>query len=288
MKPTSGRRILLAATTAVLAAVGLALPSGSASAATGPDVAMVRAHTAGGVTSAEAGDQITFVFSARNHGPGPADLSINLIWAHGIDLNRSTSRISCVLPNGALIEPDGQNCEPGFIRPNQRASSLILTGLATGQDIDVKACATNLTVSVDPLPRNNCRTVRVDLPDPLIDVTHGLVIPPEKTHVNLFVDVACKAPANGTAYLTTVIWQGTSPNPDFVQGQGQTQVLCDGVKRSYSFEAVRDAFFEPKTFKAGPAMAESNVSYCVQLDPDNAVCYGLGNLVRQSTHFRRL
>ncbi|MFL6100002.1 MAG: hypothetical protein ACJ71T_08635 [Actinomycetales bacterium] len=288
MKRRSGRRIVLAATAAALAVAGFALPSGSASAATGPDVAMVRAHTAGGVTSAEAGDQITFVFSAQNNGPGGADLAITLIWAHGIDRNMPTSRLSCVLPNGSVFEPDGDSCEPGFVRPGQRPSSLVFTGVATGQDIDVKACASNLTVSVDPLPRNNCRTVRVDLPDPLIDVTHGLVIPPEKTHVNLFVEVACKAPANGTAYLSSVIWQGTYPNPDYVQGQGLTQVVCDGVKRSYSFEAVRDDPFAPRTFKAGPAMAESNVSYCVQLDPDNAVCYGLGNLVRQSTHFRRL
>src|SRR5689334_11954585 len=108
----SARRILVAAATAALAAAGVAGSSGSASAATGPDVAMVRAHTAGGVTSAEAGTQITFVFKAADNGPGPADLAITLVWAHGIDRTMPTSRLSCVLPNGAAFEPDGDNCEP--------------------------------------------------------------------------------------------------------------------------------------------------------------------------------
>jgi hypothetical protein len=289
MKLTSRRHLVVSTAAVALTVVGLAVPGSPASAASGPDLAIAKAYVAGGVTSAEAGDSLTFVFNARNNGPGPADLAITLIWAHGIDRNMPSSRLTCVLPNGATFEPDGDNCEPGVIRPGQRPSSLVFTGVATGTDIDVKACVTNLTITaVDPVRTNNCRILRVNLPDPLIDVTHGLVIPPEKTHVNLFVQVACKAPSNGTAYLTTVVWQGSSPNPDFIQGQGQTQVLCDGVTRLYSFEAVREDPFAPLTFKAGPAMAESSVSYCVQIDPDTGVCYGLGNLVRQDTRFRRL
>jgi hypothetical protein len=285
MKPSSRRRLAVSAAAAALTTVGLAVPATPASAATGPDLAISRAYVAGGITSATAGDTLTFVFNARNNGPGPADLAITLIWAHYVE----RTDLTCVLPNGATFEPDGDNCEPGIIRPGQHPSSMVLTGVATGRDIDVKACVTNLSATaVDPVRSNNCRTLRVDLPDPTVDVTEGLVIPPEKTHVNLSVDVACQAPANGTAYLTTVVWQGRPNQPDYRQGQGQTQVLCDGVQRSYSFEAVMDDVFAPQVFKAGKAMAESVVTYCVQLDPDNAVCYGLGEPVRQQTHFRRL
>ena len=288
MKLTSRHRLSVLAATGALTAAGLVIPVGSAAAATGPDVAMVRSYVAGGITSSVAGQPLTFVFRARNNGPGPADLAITLVWAHGIDLSRSTSRISCGLPNGSLIEPDGNICEPGPIRPGQRASSLILNGVATGTDIDVKACASNLTVSIDPVPRNNCRTLRVDLPDPYVDVRYGLVVPPDKTHVNLFVDVACRAPSDGTAYLSSVVWQGVPTDPSFVQGQGQTQVVCDGVRRQYSFEAVREDAFPTQRFTAGPATAESSVTYCQQVDPDNLACYALGNLVRQETRFKRL
>lgn len=287
MKPTSRRSMMVAAGAAVLVAGSLAIPS-SASAATGPDVAIVSAHVVGGVTSARAGDPLTFVFSAINKGPGPADLAITLVWAHGIDLNRDTSRLSCVLPNGALIEPDGNNCEPGFIRPGQRPSKLIFTGEATGTNVDVKVCVSDLSGKVDPVPRNNCRDPRVAVPGPSVAVTGGIVVPPEKTHVNVFVSVACQSPVGVTSYLTIVIWQGTSPQPNFIQGQGQTEVVCDGIKRSYSFEAVRTPDVAPNVFKAGPAMAETNVTYCVQLDPDNGVCYGLGEVEQQPTHFHRL
>jgi hypothetical protein len=287
MRSTSRRSIVIAAGAAALVGATIAIPS-SASAATGPDVAIVRAHVVGGVTSAQAGDPLTFVFTATNNGPGPADLAITLVWAHGIDLNRDTSRLSCVLPNGTLIEPDGDNCEPGFIRPGQRPSRLVFTGVATGTDVDVKVCVSDLSGRVDPVPRNNCRDPRVAVPGPSVAVTSGIVVPPEKTHVNMFVSVACSSPPNVTSYLTIVIWQGISPQPNFIQGQGQTEVVCDGVKRSYSFEAVRDPAFAPNVFKAGPAMAETNVTYCVQLDPDNGVCYALGEVEQQPTHFRRL
>lgn len=289
MKPTSRRHLAAAAAAAALTALGLAVPIPASAAVANPDLAISRAYVAGGVTTATAGDSLTFVFNARNNGPGPGDLAITLIWAHNVDRTAPTSSLTCVLPNGATFEPDGDNCEPGIIRPGQHPTSMVLTGVATGRDIDVKACVTNLSAdAVDPVSSNNCRTLRVDLPDPLVDVTEGLIIPPEKTHVNLFVDVACKAPANGTAYLTTVVWQGTSNQPDYRQGQGQTQVLCDGVERSYSFEAVRADDFAPLVFKAGKAMAESVVTYCIQLDPDNTVCYGLGEPIRQRVRLHRL
>lgn len=286
MKTTS-RRSLLALSATALAAGVITLPS-TAWAATGPDLAMGHATVVGGVTSAEAGQPLTFVFPARNNGPGPADMAITLIWAHGIDLNRDTSRITCVLPDGSLIEPDGQGCEPGFIRPGQKPPRLIFNGVATGTDIDVKVCVSNLSGAVDPVPRNNCRDPKVAVPGPTVHIDRAVLIPPEKTHVNLFVSVACKAPADVTSYLSSVVWQGTSNHPSFIQGQGQTQVVCDGVLRQYSFEAVRDAVFDPKVFKAGPAMSQSVVTYCVQLDPDNAVCYGLGGVIEQQIRFRRL
>jgi hypothetical protein len=64
--------------------------------------------------------------------------------------------------------------------------------------------------------------------------------------------------------------------------------MLDVNAGSYSFEAVRTPFFAPNVFKAGKAMAETRVTYCIQIDPENGVCYGLGEVQRQQTHFHRL
>jgi hypothetical protein len=144
-------------------AAGVASTSG-AEAAHGPDLAVVQAYVAGAARSAELGESLTFVFSARDNGPGPADLAIDLRTIRGIDRDGVATRLSCVLPNGFVIEPDGDFCEPGPLRPGQRAASLVFTGDVTGlSDIVVRACATNLSGTPDPKPGNNCRTLRVAL-----------------------------------------------------------------------------------------------------------------------------
>ncbi len=146
----------------VVPASPLALAAGTASGSHGPDLAVSRAYVAGGVHFAEAGDSVTLVFSARDNGPGPADLSIDLRSINGIDRDANTTRVGCVLPGGALINADGNSCEPGFVKAHQNGSALVLTGNVTGTgDVVVRVCTSNLSGDRDPKPGNDCRTLKI-------------------------------------------------------------------------------------------------------------------------------
>ena len=159
--------LVLAATLALT----LAVSAGAAVATRGAtprlrsaDLGMIKAYVAGGASSAQLGNPLTFVFSAKNFGPGTGDVSIDLRAVNGLDRDAPTSSLSCVLPGGFLINPDGDSCEPGQIRAGHRAGSLVLTGVVDGTaDIVVRACTHDLSDAPDPRPGNDCRTLRVRL-----------------------------------------------------------------------------------------------------------------------------
>jgi hypothetical protein len=149
---------------AVFAGVGaLAVTAGAvapAMAAASVDLGVNQAYVAGGATSAEYGDSLTFTFGAKNFGPATADVSINLVTIRGVKLDA----LQCVLRNGFVINPDGHNCETGLTKAGQSGGHLVLTGTVTGaSNVVVKACVTDLNGSTDPNTANNCRTLRVQL-----------------------------------------------------------------------------------------------------------------------------
>jgi hypothetical protein len=161
----------LAGLVVVLSAATIITPAGaSVAAANAParvrpaDLGIVQAYVAGGARSAGLGQTLTFVWTAKNFGPGVADVSIDLVSVTGIDQFADTSSENCVLPDGSVINADTPSCEPGIFRAGQRAGSLVFTGVVDGTaDIVLQACARDLSGARDPRASNNCRTLRVAL-----------------------------------------------------------------------------------------------------------------------------
>jgi hypothetical protein len=122
------------------------------------DLGVNQAYVAGGATSAEYGDSLTFVFGAKNFGPATADVSINLVTSRGL----SAESMNCVLRSGFVINPDGPSCETGSAKAGQSGGHLVLTATVTGtSNVVVTACVSNLNEATDPHSANNCRTLRV-------------------------------------------------------------------------------------------------------------------------------
>jgi hypothetical protein len=107
--------------------------------------------------------------------------------------------------------------------------------------------------------------------------------------VQLTVEVTCDAPAGSTAYLSATLWQGNYLRPEqprYVEGQGQTSIVCDGAAHTYSLTTTTTIFYADKRFKPGRAMTESAVQYCVRVDETTAECTPIFPLIRQPTRIR--
>jgi hypothetical protein len=120
-----------------------------------------------------------------------------------------------------------------------------------------------------------------------ITVTDAQLLPGGSS-VQLTVDVVCGAPAGATSYLSTTIWEGSYTRPHrYLEGQGQTEVVCDGVSHTYSFTATTTVFYADKRFTLGKAFTESGVQYCVRIDETNTQCTPIDPQVRQTVHIHR-
>jgi hypothetical protein len=112
---------------------------------------------AGGVTTAETSQPLTFVFTEKNVGTTAKteDLVLESL------SNASVVSIGCVLAGGVQINPDGYYCEPGSVHPNQVASSVVntMTGSSTGT-VAARLCLSNEANGVV----GPCQTVTVNIP----------------------------------------------------------------------------------------------------------------------------
>lgn len=109
----------------------------------------------GGVKVAQTGDRLTFTFTERNNAAPAKAIDLDLVSVSHAALRS----LSCVLPNGSTFNPDGNLCEPGFLKAGQSASSVAtvkVTG-ASGSTVSVKTCVSNeRTGAVGP-----CKTLSV-------------------------------------------------------------------------------------------------------------------------------
>jgi hypothetical protein len=152
------RRIILALGAGAAIIVSFVMANGAAAAP------VITAHgfslngsVAGGVKSAEFGQPLTFIFTEKNVGTTAQseDLVLESI------SNASVVSVGCVLPGGAQINPDAQDCEPGFLSHGKVASSVInATVSGSTGTVAARLCLSNEgTGVVGP-----CMTLTVHLP----------------------------------------------------------------------------------------------------------------------------
>jgi len=116
----------------------------------------IEGSVAGGVQAAEFYQPLTFVFTEKNKGPRPVFDDVVLTQLVSNDLTAS----SCVLPGGALINPDARPsarsaaaaaswtglsfCEPGELDHGQTATMIVNTRVNNEADhISARACVLN-------------------------------------------------------------------------------------------------------------------------------------------------
>jgi hypothetical protein len=152
------RRIVLALVASAAMVLSFAIATASSSAARAPNGHgfTLSGSVVGGVTSAESGQPLTFAFSEKN--TGSTSQTVDLVLESLSHANLVS--VGCVLPGGAQINPDGQDCEPGFLSHGQTAS-IVLGATITGSSGNVAArlCLSNEgTGVVGP-----CQTLTVPL-----------------------------------------------------------------------------------------------------------------------------
>ena len=131
-----------------------AAPSGATAAA--PAFAL-HGTAVGGIKVIQTGQTLTFLFRETNKGPGsaPEDLALKKV------TNATVVALTCVLPNGFAINPDGSFCEPGILSPGQSASSVITTNVTggSGSVVSARLCLDNENTGVV----GPCKTVSVKI-----------------------------------------------------------------------------------------------------------------------------
>jgi len=133
-----------------------AAPSRATAPAAGPTFAL-RGTAVGGIKTIQTDQTLTFLFTETNKGPGsaPEDLVLTKV------TNVTVGALTCVLPNGFAINPDGFFCEPGFLSPGQSASSVITTTVTggSGSVASARLCLDNENTGV----MGPCKTVSVKI-----------------------------------------------------------------------------------------------------------------------------
>jgi hypothetical protein len=150
-------RILGAA--AVAAAVlttvtsAFATPSGPAAARA---TFAVRGNIAGGITTIQTGQTLTYVFTEVNRTTAGAIEDLHLTRVNNV----SVTAMTCVVPGGSAIDPDSPFCEPGLVNPGERAA-MVVTTTVTGDSgtASARVCLTN----EDTGATGPCKTVSVTI-----------------------------------------------------------------------------------------------------------------------------
>jgi hypothetical protein len=146
-----------------IAALALATVAGASAAplrATASPAAptfVLHGRAVGGITLIQTGQTLTFVFRETNKGPGSAPEDLALIKVR----HATVSAITCVLPNGHAINPDGTFCEPGRLSRGQSASSVITTSVtgSSGAVVSARLCLDNEHTGV----QGPCKKVSVKI-----------------------------------------------------------------------------------------------------------------------------
>jgi len=102
----------------------------------------LRGSIAGSVKTIQTGQTLTFVFTETNRTTAsvPEDLVITYL------SHVTLAGAICVVPGGVAINLDSPACEPGFVKPGQRASVVLtttVTGSVSGTAASARVCLLN-------------------------------------------------------------------------------------------------------------------------------------------------
>ena len=116
-------------------------------AASGPAFA-VTGSTAGGITTIQTTQTLTFVFTETNHSTADAHEDLDLTNVANVKVGGGG--MTCVVPGGAATHPDSPFCEPGLVKPGQHASTVLTTTVtgASGTTARARVCVSNESTGV--------------------------------------------------------------------------------------------------------------------------------------------
>jgi hypothetical protein len=117
----------------------------------------LRGSTAGGVKTIQTDQTLTFVFTETNR--TTASVPEDLVTTHLSNI--TVTGAICVVPGGVAINTDSPAspaCEPGFVKPGQRAS-LVLTTTVTGSVSGTAASARVCLLNENTGATGPCKTV---------------------------------------------------------------------------------------------------------------------------------
>lgn len=120
-------------------------------------VFVLHGRAVGGIKLIQTGQTLTFLFRETNKGPGSAPEDLALIKVR----HAKVSALTCVLPNGSAINPDGTFCEPGTLSRGQSAASVITTIVtgSSGKIVSARLCLDNEKTGV----QGPCKKVSVKI-----------------------------------------------------------------------------------------------------------------------------
>lgn len=123
-----------------------AIASTAATSAQAVNSASVSLHgsLAGGVKAAEVGDQVAFVFTAKNTSSKSQSDDLELMSVTGA----SETNQLCVDTHGFVFNPDGSFCEPSSFNAGQTSSALIYATVGTALSFSATLCVVNNTTGV--------------------------------------------------------------------------------------------------------------------------------------------
>jgi hypothetical protein len=162
------KRLLIGAGTVLAAAAtstAAVLASASTANATGSlDLSMTGSVVAGVKTVEVArGTHVAFSFTMKNNSTSLTsnDVSFNFTFTHTSDPGMEFYECPLVSTHVA-INPDTPSCEPGGLGPGKSTQAAVIVVPISGySSMTVKACASNLDGTPDPVSSNNCKSLTV-------------------------------------------------------------------------------------------------------------------------------
>lgn len=164
------RRMMLVAAALSAFSAGSTLSAGMSSALAttrghagrGADLAMT-GQVEAGVRSAQLGQHVPFSFTMTNKSSSTSSASVAFIFTVTNGTADMSDYVCPLTTNRFNIFPDTPACEPGALAAGRHTrAAIIVTPISAGM-VTVMSCASQLTLGIDPVPSNNCKTLSIKI-----------------------------------------------------------------------------------------------------------------------------